>query len=399
MQKKRDSSTNVLVFVVILILILLLAYKWLEYSSIKRLISTYDSAITQELAMTSELNKQYQDTYPKVLDFYKSASEAAAIQYKTYEVLMPSFDLFRSMEADYYKLIKENSKKFDSLNSVFSFFIGPKVDGIKQIIKSQSIYYKNEMSSNQNSLTEGAYFKNIFMIFNDMSKVNDFDAQAQSKAGVKKKFHLLSSIEKYTRSDFNFFEEDKIKKYAPNEYQGLIKYKRYFATYYEVMRLLVKDQENTQAATVLSNKLKQDSSALNIDFQGLFKDKEDLKLEETKAILITISDQLKNIYQINESKNISYPFVEPLRFTKHELWHCQLYNYKTAFFNSYKKEYPRAGSVDELIKDLSSISPRTTEIDKNFDRNIMHLENNDKAIRFTCIDKENKDEYSFVIIK
>lgn len=399
MPKKGDGSTNTLVFAVAILLILLLVYKWLEYSSIKRLIHTYDNIITQELTMTSDLNKQYQDTYPKVLDFYKSASEEAEIQYKTYEALVPSFDLYRSMEIDYSKLIKENSKKFDQLDFVFSFFTGPKVAKIKQIIKDQSIYYANEVSSNQNGLIEAAYFKNLFMVFNDMNRVNDFDAQAQNKEGVKKKFYLLSSIEKYTRNDFNFFEENRIKNYAPNEYQGLVRYKRYFATYYELMRLLVKDQENSQAVINLSNKLKQDSSALNIDFQGLFKDKEDSKLEETKTILITISDQLKNIYQINESKNISYPFVEPLKFTKHELWHCQLYDYKTAFFNSYKKEYPRAASVDELIKDLSSISPRTTEIDKNFDRNVMHLENDDKAIRFTCIDKENKDEYSFVIIK
>lgn len=399
MPKEGDNRQSPLILGIFILLLLLIIYKWFEYSSLKKLINTYDNVIKRELTLTSDINKQEKDAFAKVLDFYKSGSEEAEMQSTAYEALTPSFDLYRSLETEYSKLIKDNSDKYERLSLAFKFLIGPKVTKAKQIIKDQSNYYKSEIKGNENVLIESAYFKNLFMIINDMYRINDFDAKAQNKEETKKKFYLLASIEKYTRNDFKFFDEENIKNYAPNEYQGLVRYKRYFATYYELIRLVVKDQENSQAVADLSNKLRQDSSNINIDFQGLFEDKKDSKLEETKKTISIVSDQLKNIYELNEDKSLTYPFVKPLTFTKHYLWHCQLYDFKTGFYNAYKKKYPSAKNVDELLNDLNTLNPKTTDIDKRFDKNVLKLENDEKELRFTCIDKENRDEYVFVLMK
>ena len=399
MAKPKSGSKDIYLFVVVSLLFLLFIYKWLEYSSLKYLVNVYDSSVTQELAITSDINRQFNDAYVKIKDFYASASQEASIQFEAYENLAPAVDLYRSGESEYSNLLTENSRKFSNLNTILKFFFGSKVSKAKNIVTDHLEYYETEIRGNKNNLIETSYFKNLFLVFNDMNRVSYFDTHAKNKSEIKENYFLLSSIKKYTENSFKFYDEDSIRNYAPEEFKELIKYKRYFATYYELIKLVLKDQETSQNAVNLANKLNQDSLNINIDFQGLFKDKEEKKLDNTKKTISLITDELRNIYEINDDSILSYPFVKPLTFKKHYLWHCQLYDYKSGFYNSYKKEFPEAKNAGELISALSTLSPKTDVIDDQFNKKVLILENTPTEFNMTCVDKENNDKYVYKLTK
>ena len=78
---------------------------------------------------------------------------------------------------------------------------------------------------------------------------------------------------------------------------------------------------------------------------------------------------------------------------------CQMYNYKSSYYYDVTSSYPTSKTVSDLIKELSTISPKTTNIDDKFDKSVMTFKNSDKRLDFTCKDKVSNTSLKYFITK
>lgn len=395
MKKIKISAYAVVAF----LLILALMYKVFEWNTVKNLQKLYSSSITSELRLIADASGNSKDIITNVTNFYAAASRSAELQDKAYSELKGSVDLSDSLTKDYLKLNTENKKSYEQINSYLKFFMGPNIEKAKRVVSDQLTYYKNEIEKVEDSLIQSNFYKNLFMVLNDNQKISNFNSLPATKESAKNNFYSLSSLSKYTETTFKFDDEEAIKKYGPQEYQILTRYKRYFSTFYELIKMYIKDQESTQNYQNVWNKLQQDMANINIDFDSIFSDKEDISNERSKNIIAAVGDQIKYVYEINNQNTFSYPLLGTIKFNKHQLLQCQLYGVKAGLYYTYKKEYPNLKDVKQFLLDLALIAPKTSEIDKYFDKSILKIEDKTDDYIYSCKDKDANEIYSYTVIK
>lgn len=393
------KKKNFITLLLGLIIVFLFIYKWYEWKTLKDLSSLYSNSITHELRLTSNLSFKTEDKTNKILLFYESASKSAELFESAYSNLDSSLNLYKSEHADYLKLNREDRKSYKLISNQLNYLYISNIDLAKKIVSNQLKYYDQEIKGAEEEAIITSFYKNLMMVFYDSGKINNFNKIALNKTLVKDKFSMLATIAKYSEGSFKFENEDQIKNYAPEEYKILTKYKRYFSTFYELMKMLVKDQETSQNYKNVWSKLQQDMTNLNFDFKNLFSYKKDYQIERAKTITALISEQIEAVYSVNRNVTYRYPFLGNVIFSKHELWQCQLYGYKGWLFFYFYKTYPTSNSTDEYIREISKISPKTGNIDTYFNKKLLFVDNNDKYFTYTCNDPDNNDSYIFKGLK
>lgn len=395
---KKRSNTSILAVLVILG-IAAICYKFFEWSTLSKLTGLFDSSVSQELRLSSQLSKQYSDVASKAADFNKSASQSANLQSDAFKKLDGAYSLYEDLSSDYLILVKNNNQKFLSIRNQFKFLFGSNIKYAEKIVEDHLNYYEIEIKGAKENALITKFERIGWMTRNDLYHVNNFNNEATSIKGAKDNFYMLGSLEKYSDYSYKFDNEDELLKYAPKETGILMKQKRYYSSFYEVAKLQKKDQTNTSNYTNALKKLDQDIANLNYDEKVLFKDKVVASQKRAKNTIELISDQLSNIYTVNNKMIFNYPILGLIKFHKHPIWNCQLYGFKSSYYFSYKNTYPNAKNVEDLLIELGSIYPDTNLIDKLYDRSTMQFDNNSKEMNFTCIDKENGEKYTYSIVK
>jgi hypothetical protein len=87
--------------------------------------------------------------------------------------------------------------------------------------------------------------------------------------------------------------------------------------------------------------------------------------------------------------------LKPMTDWKSSLLACQVMMYKTDLYHAVREKYPTGENWDDFISQLSEVIPKTTSVDKTFNREDVKLTNKDSKITFECKDPTGDKTYSY----
>ena len=393
-----SSLRNIVLFLLSILILIGIGYKYFEWQTLKSISSIQVSVDKEELGLAEEEsklgNKAY-DSFGKLLE-PEASTEA---QLKQFDELNGLVNQSLNNQENYIKTLENNRKKYDELRTRSNFLFGKKGKFTKQIISSQKEYYDTEIEIANEDLVSSTLLKNLLMVWKDRVVMDEYDLAATKdiETVYSRNFSDIATLEKYTRSDFKFQESDKIKELYPYGYDSLNKFKDYMASYYSVIKDYIGG--DLESAGYKYSRLQETEINLNIDFDKLFDEGNERRKERGKKIISSTTEKVRLIKEFKENNLGSYPLLAPIGYWKEDLILCGVYEYKIGYYNLITNKYPDANNFDNLLVQLSEVSPKTDSVDNKFDKSIVKYSNSDKEIKFECTDKEDGKSFSFTTEK
>lgn len=391
------SLRNLLLFILASIILLGIGYKFLEYKTASVLVDLHKKSWAQELSLTSksqENQRAYKDSIDNLLDPKITPSKSIEELSK----LNSLNKLYREHTLNYLATMRSNQKDYENLVLPSRILLGKSGSLVRGIIDNQLKYYQEEIGGAEVSLVSSDLIINTFDVWKDFTVSNDFVARGGSSLAtfIPKNFPDIATLEKYTKGNFRYENDEKIKKYFPENYEYLTKAKTYFALFYEIAKDFVAG--DLEAAGYKSPRLAEEEIEINPDFDRLFSEGEKDSLERSKKIAEHVFKLVKTTKDFEDTDAGKNPLGNVAGW-KDDLILCQLYNYKSQIYQGITEEYPKAKNTDELLLELDKISPRTESIDSRFDKTSLKFTNDEEVIRFECKDKEENKTYTYEILK
>jgi len=399
--KSKSVSLRVILLIVLILLISIsIGYKYFEWKIFNNISSIYNRAYFEEISLTSEGGRIFE----KYTNLMSSQSFTDPRDTTEYLEILTNIDNTLNININFLEgygtLLKENLYKFSELKKGSNFLIGERRNIAKKIINYHLDYYKNEMEMNQIQLSQNYGVKTLINIWSDNTKLVDFLNKIGSSVDsdyIGKYFSEIISLEKYSNNDFKFENEDIIRKYYPNSVSKLNSWKEYFAAYYSAEKNFVRG--NTETAFLELQAVKDNASNATTDYNTIFTEQESQTSEKSRAILKIVSNQAATIKEYKSKGLYKYPLLKENNIWIEDFVLCQMYNYKTQIYQSITSKYPSSKTVSGLIKELSTINPKTSNVDSTFDKSVMKFTNTDKKIEFICENKYNNKKLVFNILK
>ncbi len=387
-------------FLIIIICILLFAggvgYKIQERAYLNNLVNTFQENFAKDLALVEEHSNLEEVAYQHMMSWSDSSEKDSLLdsQNKVSKIVV-STKIVKNHEEEYRKKIEADQKRFQELKSQGFFLIGDTRDFADEFLGSINLYYENEIKLARNEEIGIDYTVNLFETLKDyfaaLDHSNSIAKVAKSK--ISDHFYKISSLEKYTRPDFSFKNEEGIKILLPYEYEVLDKYKEYLSSYYSVSKDI--SNGNYDSASYKASKLSSDASNLTVDWDRIGKSDDSEQTDRGKIILEEHINQIKLIQDFNQRNLGRYPIGNKIEFTNKDLMLCHAYYYKTGLFSLITSEDPKSKTAEGLIKELSTISPKTDDLDVGFDKEVMKYISDDKKGELICQDKIANKSYKF----
>lgn len=398
MSKKTFYLRNLLLLLLIFILIVSVGYKYLEWKTFNELAKLQDYTIPNELAILEEDDNLQQDV---ITDFIKLSDPKSTLinRLTLYDQLDGKINLVLDNEKSYIEAIKNNSQKYNSLNSLSKLLVGNRGKLARRIILDQLNYYKKEINSVYNNIVGTYLLKNIFAVSKDKVIMEVYDKKASSspKTLYSKYFSDIAPLEKYTRSDFKFPEEDTIKDLYPYGYESLQNNKDYMKTYYAVIKDFVAG--DYESAAYKQTKLQEQYIKLNIDMDRLLRENESVNQERSKQIIELVVDKVAAIKEFKNKNFGNYPLLPTIKGWKEDLEMCQIYLVKGNLVSDISKKPIDAKDVTTYLDWLSKRNPSTSSVDNLVNKKIIKFTNSDDKLIYQCLEQETGKKYTFVIIK
>lgn len=385
------------IFLLVLVIVLVLSsvgYKYHEWNTINGLSNLYNSSWKQEFKTVESGNK-------KSDDFLKFSDEVFGEKYtndnffKQYSELKGKLNLSIENQEEYIRLLNQNKDKYKAMKSASTILVGSQGDFAKKLINFQIEYLDNEIE-NANRYLANLYLQvGLFDVFHDKGITENYDAAiTANKNNLIKNFSDISSIQSYTTSDFKFSHEEDIKKYFPDGYSALKKYKDYLSTYYLVVQDIVNG--DLDSASYKYTDISNNVASLTLNYNGLFSTGDDQRISRDKDIVSAVSNGAELIKQFKKNNLGKYPLLKEIKTWKEDLVLCEMYNFKSGtIYKSVTSKYPSSKNFDDLLNELSSVNPKTDFVDKDFDKSVVNFINDDKKIEFQCKDKIDGDTLTF----
>lgn len=390
----------VIVVACVLLLFLGIGYKFQEYNHLKNLVDTYQLVLTGKLTHIEEYNNSQEEGY-KHLKTYLSQKPNTPIKdtLSNLDQVIKSAKLIQGIVEDYEKRVKEDREKFQSIKKSRLLLVGSAKGFSDKLLDSIDNYYQEEAKTAKNNNLSLDFSINLYETLKDYSIALNYSATSAKLPAEKvaTTFYELSSLEKYSRDDFSFRNEEEIKKLMPYEYEILTKYKQYLKSYYTVVKDYVNG--NYDSAAYKATRLTTDASNLTVDWSRIGEWDEAERVKRGKTILEDLITQLSLLKELKQNGIGKYPYVKEVTFNKKDLLLCHLYSYKKGIYNLVTSEYPKAKTIEDLQKELSTVSPKTNELDSEFDKDSMEFTNIDDKIEVICKDKEANKSYIFTTSK
>ncbi len=313
---------------------------------------------------------------------------------------LSKLNIYINKDEGYRDLLNKNLALFSQLQNNTNLLFGERGVMAKRIVSDQLSYYQDEIKSNSSGLAVGYGTKILFTLYRDNTALQDFGKIIGSSTDptyIGKYFANIASLEKYTSSDFKFDKEELIKNYYPSFINKVNNWKKFFAAYY----LAEKDFAvgNTETAQLELQAVRDNASNSQIDYSSIFNEQNSTFSELSKDILKQVSDQAAIIKDYKSKQLYKYPFLKAVNIWKEDFVLCQMYNFKSGVFHSITSNYPVSKNVPDLIKELSTINPKTDNVDDKFDKSTMKFTNSGKSLEFTCLDKYTREKLNFIIPK
>ncbi len=392
---------NLLILSLTLLVLLFVGYKYFEWKTFSDLQNTYNTGYFDEIKSVSQMESPTADYVDALLNnqqFKKPKDSADYLEGLT--TIEDKLNIVINDEEGYGDLLKQKLPLFTALRNSANLLFGQRGDIAKKIVNDQIAYYQDEVNQNNITLSELYGVKILFTIYRDNTALNDFSKAVGTSTNasyISQYFNEITPLGKYADNNFKFDKEDFIKAYFPNLINKVNNWKSYFSAYYAAEKDF--SVGNTDTAQLELQAVMDNGSNSYIDYSSVFNEQNSTLSDISKDVLIKVSDQAAAIKDYKSNGLYKYPFLKSLNSWKEDFVLCQMYDFKTGIYYSITSKYPVSKTVSDLINELSTISPKTDNVDGRFDKSTMIFSNIDKQLNFTCKDKYTGEKLKFFITK
>lgn len=373
-----------------------IGYKIYEGKSMKSLEQLYNQVTLEEIMLVEELEKQQLKLDGAA---YVDVAAATAERIKNMDDIINLNKISLDMDENYLNKLEQNNKQFEEAKQKGWVLFGSTGKSYRAIVDAQLTYYNYKIIKAKDRITADSYFIVIREVMKDSSLFVSTMKKFENKKGgydFEGLFREVPFLSKYAESNFKYKDEERIKEMYPYGYEYIIKERDFFKVHYLILRDMY-EGDNDSASYKLS-RLGTLNAELNTDTERLFSDGDEQNINKIKDVIESTLEKIKIIKEF-EKNGVSYPFLGKIAQWEEDLDLCSLYVYKTKLYNSITKKYPEGSNFNDFVKELSTISPKTTDIDNDFSTNYVKFIQDEKNIEFVCIANNPEQAFTFTIIK
>lgn len=404
--KKSLHVRDALLLLLAFVLVLGVCYKYFEWDSLKKVMSLANSTMNTELSKSEEINQYFNtDISPKLEYAFSDKVTSPEDFVVAMDELRAEIKITMDMDKGYLTLLENNRSQLAQLKLRRMLLIGKPRKFFNNFLTNLLDSYDAVIKQTEIDSIDNKFIGDYFMVSRDTALSNDFFNKAPPGFGpsmvsyVQTNFSKLGALEKYTKDDFRFTDEESYKTNNPYGYEILLKYKDYLKTYYFVMRdIASNDLDSAQyKASTLQEKL----LAINVDNEKLFGEGDEKKNSLRKANLLSIAKMVEASKDFSEMGIKQYPMLGSVGVFNDDLALCGSYITKAAgLYKNITSKYPESTDSRSLVKELSKIEPNTDFVDSRFDYDVLQIVSNDeRSIKFECLNKGDQRVYKFETIK
>lgn len=388
LNKVKELSVRFILLTVLFFLLFIgLIYKYFEWATLKQLSSLYNENWSKELTLTAEHTKTNTlgiESNQKLTELFNDTKATSGAILNQLQEIDRVTNLELNFLEEYENNLNKNITEYSKIKFKANFLLGKRGKFVRKLLKLQEDYYKIESANNKESFISTYLVKNIYIAFQDMVILTEFDQENQNdpKNTIPKNFFNISNLEKYSLPSFKFDHEDEIKKTFPYGNEVLSRYRSYFSSYFSLMKDF--SAGDYESFNYKYPKLEEDARNLNIDWTKLGNENKESGIEESKKVVQLINDNITLVKQFKKENLGAYPLLSDVNRWEEDMVHCQFYEFKTGIYYSIYQKYPEAKNIDDLMKKLSDVTPRTDIIDNLFNKNAVRFKEDNKSITFEC---------------
>lgn len=404
--KKTFHLRDLIIFFLVFLFILGIGYKYFEWDTLKKVISVANINQKAELARFEENNLYFNtQAYPKLEYLFSDKIESSEDYIDAADKLRTEIKITKDMDSIYENMLADNREKLSQLKWRRFFLLGKSREFINNFLTNLILSYDNSLKNAKIDSIDSTFLEDYFLVNRDMEISNDFFKKSPDGFNqalvkyVQTNFPRIGVLEKYSKDDFRFSDEDSYKTNNPYGYEILSKYKDYLKTFYLIMKDVASD--DLESASYKSSKLQSHIVALNPDYEKLFGEGNSHKDSIDKNKLISLANIVKSSKDFASKGIKEYPLLGRVGEFNGDLTMCYGYIFKSSgLYYRLKSEYPSATDSKSLVKEIAKIEPNTDFVDSVFDYDVLKVvSNDDKLIKFECLDKSDGRIYKFEISK
>lgn len=401
------NNVKVFWFTVVLgIVVMLGAYKYLEYKTISGVAEKFSDSIVKDFRYESDMEKSGNKNFPVVVAALGFQTEE---QIKNFKKLKKTdneivddgifaLNVLKEKNKQYLSLISEHKELFVKEQKLSKLLFGQRGKFVKDFLSNQIHYYDNIEQDSKNNLVDGDLILNMLTIGKDRNNLSSFTKiTANNYKNYSKNFQLISSLEKYSRNDFHFVNEDEIKRRNSYGYEMLIRNKEYFSIYYQIVKDIV--EGDYDSATYKETKLNSVTANFNFDMEKVFDANSESSLENSKLIADFALKQVELITGFKQNKLGKYPIVKEIDDWKESLFLCDTFPYRAGIYKTITNKYVKSTKLPDLLDEFNDAGIQVIKEDREFDSNLLTITNDDKKLIFTCIDKDSGEKFEKEVVK
>lgn len=400
-QKRTFHIRNIVLFFLATLLVIGIGYKYFEWKTFSDVSNSYNTSYFDELKFVSEMGPSSDELTNEMLNnkqFNHSKNSSDYLQ--GLGTVENKLDVVINNEEGYLDLLKSKLALFSQLQIRTNLLLGERGSIGKKIVNNQVAYYQDEIKGTNIYLGTLYADQILYEVYRDQVALNDFSNAVGSSTNasyISQYFYEIAALEKYTNGNFKFDKEDFVNNYFPSFVSKINDKKKYFSAYYMAEKDFTVG--NTDTAQLELQAAIDTWSNTQIDYSSLYKEQYSTATDIDKDVLILVSDQAAAIKDYKSKQLFKYPLLKEVSVWKEDFVLCQMYDFKSSVYHTITSNYPVSKNIPDLIKELSSISPKTDNVDRTFDKTAMEFTNTDKALEFTCTDKYTGEKLNFTYTK
>ncbi|MBI5123093.1 hypothetical protein HZA75_04525 [Candidatus Roizmanbacteria bacterium] len=399
MKHKKIDLKYIFLSLLVIIVVAAAGYKYFEWSTLNSLATQYNKTWIDETQLSEALDKTSNEMEQSLAKTKEEGDISKKKDLKDQiDKTKSDLKLIVDQYEHYYDIVQADQKKFAQFASRTNLLFGKEKNFANDIIKFQLTYYERDLQETTDTLAGAHLLYDYFSVLQESLTLQEFQKNANGNEDYYAD-HLdeIAVLKKYTEENYQFPHQEKIKKYIPKGYSYLDKYKTFYATIYSVMEDYAKGDK--ESAQYKAGKLQDYAVALTSDPEELIKDVSNKSKKRIKDNVETIFKQTLLIK--NFEKNApSYPLLPKVKDYEANLVMCLAYlNKASSVYFDIMDTYPKSKNTNDLLRDLSIISPRTDEMDNMFDKKTLTITNNDKKITYVCNSKTGGKKFTFETFK
>ncbi|OGG24146.1 hypothetical protein A3A79_03065 [Candidatus Gottesmanbacteria bacterium RIFCSPLOWO2_01_FULL_43_11b] len=358
-------------------------YKVFERQQEGSFVNWYDQTLKEEFDLSVEVNKAQKEGYSSVQNYTTAdANRPLSDTLDSIDEIISATKLLQNQQTEYNRVVEENQKDVEKFVRRAKFFFSNKE--YQELLQTLTDSYGERKYIRDVNSIRIDFILNLFEVLRDFEIAQDHYRKYGSSSfeTIGDTYGELSSLEKYAQNDFSFKNQEAIKEKLSFEFDVLTRYREYLKSYYVVLRDLARGNYDT--ASYKRGKLATDSYNLAIDWDRLWRDSDAVVSNKTKSLLSSYLTQWEAVNDLGKD------------FSSLDLLLCRIYSTKLDLYSIVTDKESHATSSGDLLLDLSSVAPKTTDLDKLVDASIIeYAYATDSATLFTCHNRKTNESYTF----